>query len=136
MRRVLKFRAWVEARTFNGEPKGFEYLDLYVDNENDFANFPPKNIEQYTGLKDKNGKEIYEGDIVGIYQEYCDLEGDKTWEELEPWGQVVYEDNKARFGIWGDSPYEGEDKHFFDLVEGLEVIGNIHENKELLGGEE
>ena len=46
MRREIKFRAWVETRAFNGEPKGFEYLDLYVDNENDFANFPQENIEQ------------------------------------------------------------------------------------------
>lgn len=126
MSREIKFRIWDKTKKcfpIEGQIYLIDALKGYR-----------KNLiaEQYTGLKDKNGKEIYEGDIVGIYQEYCDLEGSKTWEELEPWGQVVYKDNKARFGIWGDSPYGDEDKHFFDLVEGLEVIGNIHENPELL----
>lgn len=114
MSRAIKFRAWVETRAFNGEPKGFEYLDLYVDNENDFANFPPENIEQYTGLKDNNGKEIYEGDII-----------ESTWNG-----------DKAEV-VWND--VEGEWEHYADFnkhskYSGSVVIGNIHENPELLKG--
>ena len=90
-------------------------------------------IEQDTGLKDKNGKKIHEGDIVGFYDYYLNEETDEDEPgALEPWGHVIYEDTKARFGVWGDSPFADEEKHFFGLTGVLEVIGNIHENQDLL----
>jgi hypothetical protein len=70
---------------------------------------------QYTGLKDKNGKEIYEGDIYR-----------QTWNGETIIGKIIY-GNMARYWI---EPYEnytiGEIK-----ITG-EVIGNIYENPELL----
>lgn len=76
-------------------------------------------IEQYTGLKDKNGKEIYEGDII-----HTECQG------LNANYEVVY--HKVSFGIWRrNNMYESLAFHNI-----CEVIGNIHENSELLGGEE
>jgi uncharacterized phage protein (TIGR01671 family) len=76
-------------------------------------------LMQYTGLKDKNGKEIYKGDIVK------NLDGDVAlvqWDE-DVVGFALYwiEDDGLVFGTWGskDGPY-------------LEVIGNFYENPELL----
>lgn len=71
--------------------------------------------EQFTGLKDKNEREIYEGDIVALNEQIdvVDLSRFRYWLRNEDFG------------------YEGEGLISPDYCE---VIGNIHENPELLGG--
>ena len=82
-------------------------------------------LMQSTGLKDKNGKEIYEGDIVK-YEAGCNTVTE----------EVVYDKNLAGFGV------KDADAviifTFWELAEDIdlhsfEVIGNIYENPELLG---
>lgn len=80
-------------------------------------------LQQFTGLHDKNGKEIYEGDIVRSGKEYNYYTGLNS----EIYGGRLYEikNNGWRFYI---EPHSLYDIDFKDL----EVIGNIYENKELL----
>lgn len=85
-------------------------------------------LVQYTGLKDKNGKEIYEGDLL---KEIGELSRKDYQKRL---GKVVYEPRVASFMVFVDGGYchMNEAKWEKDFLEYTEVIGNIFENPELL----
>lgn len=118
MSREIKFRAWdktrktmlrVELWDFN---KGVDNVDK--DGKGYYTeNFENLEIMQFTGLLDKLGKEIFEGDIVKY----------KTEDNHEFAEEVVFE-NGAFYPISEDC-YE-------DQTEDFEVIGNIYENANLL----
>lgn len=119
----LKFRVWdIEEKTYKSSDRPFflcddgKVLDTHFDiRDNEVT------VEQCTGLKDKNGKLIYEGDIVHyIKHTNLGLGGDR-------YAKVFWWDNVQGFAIetsYGD--YYGLDD--FEI----EVVGNIHENADLL----
>lgn len=90
-------------------------------------------LMQYTGLKDKNGKEIYEGDIVKYCPNYrAFLAVDEIRNEIKR-GVVVW--NEQGFYAIDDNYPSNKDYMSYPvpmLIGGLEVIGNIYENLELL----
>ena len=77
----------------------------------------PETVGQYTGLTDKNGKEIFEGDIVK------DCYGRIA--------QCLY--NETRYRLLFNGTHYTRELEFASEVE-YEIIGNIHDNPELLGG--
>jgi len=87
-------------------------------------------LEQYTGLKDEIGINIFEGDIVRV----TDLDGGYSRVDSVVWGN----DGNPEFDLKG-APYF-EPNTLSDIVSSgsvtIEVIGNIHENPESLEGEQ
>ena len=117
----LKFRAWIKNYNCYADVLGFEQDRLFVQFQSGeraqhrlYVPIEDCVLEQYTGLKDKNGKEIYENDIVSVRNKNRKNEYDIG----------VVEFGKAAFRC----PFllgkyrSGQ----------VEVIGNVHENADLL----
>lgn len=131
MSRKIKFRAWVNGHWTDFIPVAKtlgEYNESLIDTGScTYEKDNPFIVEQYTGLKDKNGKEIYEGDIVreDIEVGDDDIDGEYRY-------QVVWDEETL---CWSLSPnYGAIHKDLWETNLSREVIGNIHENKELLNG--
>jgi len=124
--REIKFRAWHKEKKIIGEVLGIDILhkEIFFSNGDvhccGFSDFKYIDLMEYTGLKDKNGKEIYEGDILKFRNNH----GIGVVKYYDEWGAFVVEYVKPRpLSVLGMSYYK----------EDIEVIGNIYENPELLG---
>jgi len=126
MQRPIKFRAWdgrqmlyrdlCDRNWYNTEDK-LVCVALPEDAHNLI-------IMQYTGLKDKNGAEIYEDDIITFNNNMYPYEMLKI--------RVEYNGERSGFSPFCEN-FEYENESFFDTFgNGFEAIGNIYENPELL----
>ena len=117
MNREIKFRGknafsgnWFYGYLTKDEDKYF-----ITKNSSEFYQVDQKTICQYTGLYDKNGKEIYEGDIV-MY--------DNEWAKPNETGVITWNKNNSSFQIKGHIPSSSM-KH----LDRMKVIGNIYESE-------
>jgi hypothetical protein len=123
--REIKFRAWLK------EHKSMkDVMEIDIDNQTiffywfgdydgHFENFNKIDLMQYTGLKDKNNKEIYEGDIVKLRANH----GIGVVKYYDEWGAFVVEYVKSK-------PLAVLGMHYYK--EDIEILGNIYENPELM----
>ncbi len=131
--REIKFRAWVKDKKVmrsismleTHRPGLGKYQAQYYGDGNGYTNIEDIELMQFTGLKDKNGKEIYEGDIINVT---------KRLDDYEMYAQVIWDNEEAR---WGYIKADGDDTEIGSLYDLLdirrdEIIGNIYENPELI----
>ena len=118
-KRVIKFRAWDKTKNkwahdiiTNLHGGIFEFIYGEEPGDGDYKETSNIELMQFTGLHDRNGKEIYEGDVVKRYH----LQGVVAWHK-----------ERAMFIV-----NDGFNEPVFNDILGIEVICNLYENPELL----
>lgn len=98
---------------------------FYSSGETDgWSEVDPSTICQCTGLKDNNGKLIFENDVVGFWDTYSTENGQA---EMDCIGKVVWDDETISFQVTNRLSAES-----YEVLEECSVIGNIFDNPELL----
>ncbi|WP_336161685.1 YopX family protein [Fusobacterium polymorphum] len=141
--REIKFRAWdkLNKEMFNVEIINFQERRVYKDTVS-YRKFEDIELIQYTELKDKNNKEIYEGDVVKLVHTGIEISADRL-EDLKRFvGIIKYENGifkivKTEKSLIESKYFEMEQKKVSEIfiyskLYDLEVVGNIYENPELL----
>jgi len=129
--RQIKFRAWniEDKKMYYDVQKTYDWhydipeesFGVLLDNEEYWR------VMEYTGLNDKNNKEIFEGDIIKH-----SMNDDHEWGGLH---EVKF--NLGSFAIWGGNPTGFRGNSAFNYYpNNVEIVGNIYENPEILKGKD
>jgi uncharacterized phage protein (TIGR01671 family) len=122
MNRKIKFRVWDhQENIFEHDSSFWIYQSGELDHDFKNAKREDYTVQQFTGLKDKNGKEVYEGDVIRVTYKMDELGDTETYVSA-----VVFED-----GAFGDK-FDCFFSYSFVPSFEMEILGNIFENPELL----
>jgi uncharacterized phage protein (TIGR01671 family) len=139
--REIKFRAWdinknvyipteywaVVTTDFGAFGIMLKDWENYKEGEYFYSKFQV--LEQYTGLKDKNGVEVFEGDIIG----YTDVYSKITHTVIFSYGKFIANNRiRPKGNEWLSDNGKSYDLCFLMAMNNYEIIGNIHTNKDLL----
>ena len=105
------------------EPKGLVIKEPYKNESSNVWHIDADTVGQYTGMLDKNGTKIFEGDICNF----------SNRSDIDNYGVVVYDADETEFGIDYGSTYLGLGRHY--PPRDIEVIGNIYDNPNLVRGD-
>lgn len=147
MSREIKFRIWADNKfynkclvgnTNNTNDEKWTCPMVWLEKQKEWVHCDNGIICQYTGLHDKNGKEIYEGDVIEF--SYDVFTG--NFDTKVGRGTIEFIDGAfyiKPFEIEGKKIKDTDNEEWFLLytvnTDTLKVLGNVHENLELLGGE-
>lgn len=128
---------WIYGDIFHsGEHPKITRIHDYINRVNYAVN--PETVGEFTGLTDKNGVKIFEGDILSSDGYPYTSDGSQNY-----FAEVVWFDNCPAFGLYiFKSPKSvvrgvAEGSEFIeDDLSDMEIVGNIHDNPELLGGDD
>lgn len=115
---------WVEGNYVKKyDLSGKRHLILYVDNYVRWkcVGIDPKTLCQFTGLYDKNGKRIWENDVVWL-----------VYDGKEHIYQIIWDNSELDFKATNGEENYGSNFEYLLCFDEIEVIGNIFDNKELL----
>ena len=125
----IRANMWVYGCLDIGSLCGYK-VDMISDEKETYSVIS-ETIEQYIGKTDKNGKKIFEGDI-GRYKQ---TDGAKiNGNPMICIGKVVYNEKTASFAVDSKDEIGAKNYDYFPIKD-FEIIGNIHDNPELLKGE-
>lgn len=134
---IPKYRAWSKTEKIMSDVKNIDFWNGEIDarcfEETEIGNVI---LMQSTGLKDKNGVEIFEGDVVSRNSGMPSVVKFGKWIYEEDFGYKI-----KNIGFHLNSSYDDDDEWFQamdyeDIRKNYEVIGNIYENPELLEDKE
>jgi uncharacterized phage protein (TIGR01671 family) len=131
----IRYDEWVEGNGLvcQREVTGRDFIPVFDKDRNiiDMFEVDPSTVGQFTGLLDKNGKKIFEGDIIDASNEW--------WSAAGPAGHdspiIAVEFSKYHCGFDPFADYDC-DCDVYIKAKGCEIIGNIHDNPEILEGAE
>ena len=161
--REIKFRAWLKKEMQMGYPSHLKVghpegvFEITVPFEESLRTFRKLHsidqfdLMQFTGLHDKNGKEIFEGDILRVKWSIKNESPDSEWKAEEhiagvEWSHPGWKIRWSYFSkpfeidgnkelCWYDDYHRSNQPGAFHKLTEFEVLGNIYENPELLGGQ-
>lgn len=108
MNREIKFRVWdvenkemLEVQELDFEPTFYGgRIAIRPDQYSDYFDTEDMILMQYTGLHDKNGKEIYEGDIIRIKNSLIEIEGEVIFDTIDLSFKVYDKENDCKEMLW------------------------------------
>lgn len=133
MNRVIKVRVWDKVnKKMLDNGKSVSVADLLTEYGLNYTHIGPEDIEllEYTGLKDKNGVEIFESDVLSS-PHFVDAAGRKhTLNHLVEWSDKLH--GWFLLSCQSKNPEDGSIQLFVAQNSEMSVIGNLHQNPDLI----